>query len=278
MSRTWFITGVSSGFGLLMATKLLERGDTVAGTSRKPEAAAALKSRFPERFWSADLDLTDGDNIERTIVRAFDELGKIDVIVSNAGYGLFGALEGLSAAQIDDQIAANLVGPIRLTKAVAPFLRRQGGGRIIAISTYGGQATHAGASLYHASKWGLEGFMETMSQELAAFNIGVTIVEPGGARTGFRDAARTNLGARLDAYQGTPAGMVHDILSDPSRLPIGDPEKMVNLMLASVDIDPAPRRLVLGSDAYKAISAALSFRSAEVDAQKDTASLSDLSG
>lgn len=275
-AQTWFITGINSGFGRIMTERLLARGDRVAGTLRKPNAVDDLKSAYGDRLWTAALDLTDIDAIHRLVEQAFVDLGHIDVLVNNAGYGLFGPVEGLSDAQISNQIGTNLIGPIHVARAAIPHLRKQGCGRIIQLSTYGGQATHPGASLYHASKWGIEGFMEAFAKEVEPFNIGVTIVEPGGARTAFRAAAGVNLGVTPPAYEGTPAGMAGVVLNDPSRLPKGDPVKMVDAMIASVARSPAPRRLVLGSDAYAAIRSALSERLSEVEAQKDTAPLTDV--
>ena len=275
-NQTWFITGISSGFGRLMAEKLLSRGDRVAGTVRKPNAAEDLKSQHGDRLWITTLDMTDIPAVGRAVDEAFAAFGRIDVVVNNAGYGLFGAVEGLSEAQIRDQIDTNLVGPIHVTRAAIPHLRDQGGGRIIQISTYGGQAAQAGSSLYHAGKWGLEGFSEAIAQEVAPFGIGVTIAEPGGARTGFRAAAGANLGEKLAVYDGTPAGMVHTILQDPTRKPNGDPARMVDMIIESAAQSPAPRRLVLGSDAFAAIHGALSKRLAEVEAQRHSAPLTDL--
>ncbi|HWL84426.1 MAG TPA: SDR family NAD(P)-dependent oxidoreductase, partial [Polyangiaceae bacterium] len=166
-------------------------------------------------------------------------------------------------------------GPIQVVRAALPHLRKQGGGRILALSTYGGQATYPGASLYHASKWGMEGFFDSISGEIASFNIGVTIVEPGGARTGFRSTAGAQMGAELDAYKGTPIGMIRTVLEDPARIPAGDPAKMVEIMIDSVDQNPAPKRLVLGSDSYAMIEKALAERLAAVQAQKDLAFSTD---
>ena len=154
-------------------------------------------------------------------------------------------------------------------------MREQGGGRILAISTYGGQATYPGASLYHASKWGMEGFFDSIAGEVASFNIGVTIVEPGGARTGFRSTAGAAMGAELEAYKGTPVGMIRTVLEDPARAPNGDPARMVKLMIASVDQTPAPKRMVLGSDSYTMIQKALTDRLADVESQKDVAFSTD---
>ncbi|HZS40988.1 MAG TPA: SDR family oxidoreductase [Polyangia bacterium] len=272
--RTWLITGVSSGFGRHMTEQLLERGDRVAGTVRKLDALADLEANYADRLWLARLDVTDAAAIKEVVNRAFKELGRIDVIVNNAGYGLFGAAEELTDEQILHQVATNLLGPIHVIRAALPHLRAQGHGRIIQLSTYGGQVAVPGGCLYHTTKWGIEGFCDTMAGELAPFNIGVTIVEPGGARTEFRFGS-SKVGEPLDAYKGTPAGNVHAFLKDTSRLPIGDPAKMVKLMIESVDQTPAPKRLVLGSDSYKAIQKALTDRLAEVESQRDTAFSTD---
>jgi NAD(P)-dependent dehydrogenase (short-subunit alcohol dehydrogenase family) len=232
--RTWLITGVNSGFGRHMTQQLLERGDRVAGTVRKMDAINDLKQKYGNRLWLAHLDMTNPAEIRTVVSKAFGELGRIDVLVSNAGYGLFGAAEELSDEQVAHQLATNLIGPIHLVRAALPHLRAQGGGRIIGLSTYGGQAALPGGSLYHASKWGLEGFLESIAQELSPFRIGVTIVEPGGARTNFRFGG-AQLGTQMEAYHGTPAAMVHAMIKDTSRLPNGDPAKMVRIVIDSAD-------------------------------------------
>jgi len=224
-SRTWLITGVNSGFGRLMTEQLLARGDRIAGTVRKMDAMNDLKDKYGDLLWLAHLDMTDPVEIRQVVDKAFTDLGKIEVVVSNAGYGLFGAAEELSDEQVAHQLSTNLFGPIELVRTALPHLRAQGGGRIIGLSTYGGQAALPGGSLYHASKRGLEGFLDSLAQELVPFKIGVTIVEPGGARTNFRFGS-AQLGAQMEAYQGTPAAMVHTVINDTSRVPIGDPAKM----------------------------------------------------
>jgi len=273
--RTWFITGVNSGFGRVMTEQLLARGDRVAGTTRKMEALSDLKDKYGDQLWLAHLDMTDTVGIQQVVSNAFGALGKIDVIVSNAGYGLFGAAEELSDEQVNHQLATNLIGPIMLIRAALPHLRAQGGGRIIGLSTFGGQAVLPGGSLYHASKWGLEGFLDSLSIELAPFKIGVTIIEPGSARTNFRFGG-AQLGKPLAAYQDTPAGMVHVMIKDTSRQPVGDPTKMAEIILDSVDHEPAPKRIVLGSDSWGILFKALTDRLAAVAAQKDLAASTDV--
>jgi NAD(P)-dependent dehydrogenase (short-subunit alcohol dehydrogenase family) len=273
--RTWLITGVNSGFGRLMTEQLLARGDRVAGTVRKMESMDDLKQAYGDRLWLSRLDMTDTPVIQRVVNQAFADLGKIDAVVSNAGYGLFGAAEELSDEQVTHQLSTNLIGPIMLIRAALPHLRAQGGGRIIGLSTFGGQATLPGGSLYHAGKWGLEGFLDSIGQELAPFKIGVTIVEPGGARTNFRFGG-AQLGQPLEAYKGTPAAMVHVMVKDTSRLPPGDPAKMSAIIVDSVDREPAPKRIVLGSDSWGIIRKALADRLADVEAQKDLAAATDI--
>jgi NAD(P)-dependent dehydrogenase (short-subunit alcohol dehydrogenase family) len=272
--RTWFITGVNSGFGRLMTEQLLASGDRVAGTVRKMDAMDNLKEKYGDLLSLNLLDMTDTPQINQVVNNAFADLGKIDVIVSNAGYGLFGAAEEFSDEQITHQLSTNLLGPIMLVRAALPYLRSQGGGRIIGLSTFGGQAALPGGSMYHASKWGLEGFLDAMSIELAVFKIGVTIIEPGSARTNFR-ATGAQLGQPLDAYKGTPAGMVHAMIKDPSRVPPGDPAEMSAIIIESVDQEPAPKRIVLGSDSWGIIRKALADRLAVVEAQNELAASTD---
>jgi NAD(P)-dependent dehydrogenase (short-subunit alcohol dehydrogenase family) len=273
--RTWLITGVNSGFGRHMTEQLLAKGDRVAGTARKLDEMKDLQEKYGDRLWLSHLDMTHRPEIQRVVTKAFADLGKIDVIVSNAGYGLFGAAEEFSDEQINHQIATNLVGPIMLVRAALPHLRAQGGGRIIGLSTFGGQATLPGGSMYHASKWGLEGFLESISKELAPFKIGVTIVEPGSARTNFRSNG-AQLGQQLEAYKGTPAAMVHAMIKDTSRPALGDPAKMSAKIIDSVDQEPAPTRIVLCTDSFGIIRKSLADRLASVDAQKDQAGSTDI--
>ena len=273
-TRTWFITGVSSGFGRQLASQLLEHGDRVAGTVRDTGKVADLLDGYPETFRASVLDVTDTAAIREVVERAFAELGRIDVVVSNAGYGLFGAAEELSDQQIDHIIATNLVGSIQLIRAVLPRLRAQGGGRIIQISTYGGQVAFAGNSLYHATKWGIEGFVESVAQEVSSFGIGVTIVEPGGARTEFRYGS-AQVAKLMPVYDGTPA---HDFLRmlDPKNgLAPGDPSRMAVRIIESVDAEPAPLRLVLGSQALQGTLATLRKRIAGFEAQTELAASTD---
>ncbi len=267
--KTWFITGTSAGFGRLLTEKLLLRGDRVAATLRKPETLDDLKAHHGDRLWVAALDVTDTAAVRRVVDRAFGELGRIDVVVNNAGYALFGAGEEADDDQIRQQIDTNLIGSIQVIRAALPHLRTQGGGRILQVSSEGGQIAYPNFSYYHTTKWAIEGFVEAVAQEVAPFHIEFTLVEPGPAKTNFGGGLVH--AAPLAVYEDTPAGDMRRALTNGSFAVKGDPDKMVQAMLDSVDHTPAPRRLTLGRDAYAKIRAVLVDRLAALDAQKDIA-------
>lgn len=273
MKRSWLITGVSSGFGLEMTKQLLAKGDTVIGTVRKPEAVANLVKAYPDTFDCRLLDVRDTDAVRRVVDEAFAKHGRIDVIVSNAGYGLFGAAEELSDEQVDSILATNLRGSISLIRASLSYLRKQQGGHIIQISSYGGQVAYAANSMYHATKFGIEGFCESVAQEVAEFNVHVTIVEPGGARTEFRYGS-AQVADLMPEYDH-----VHGFLNmlDPKKgLAVGDPAKMAARIIESVDKKDTPLHMVLGSQALQATIERLEERLAAYKRQTETAASTDI--
>lgn len=274
MQRTWFITGTSTGFGRIMTEQLLARGDRVAATLRSPEALAELQLRYPGQLWVARLDVLDSEAIRSVMARAFAQFGHIDVVVSNAAYGLFGAGEELSDAQVKRQLDTNLLGSIQLIRAALPYLRRQGGGRVIQVSSAGGQMVYPNFSIYHATKWGIEGFVESVAQEVAPFGIEFTLAEPGATPTNF--ITGLDIAPAMPEYADTPSGGLRRAVADGTIELSGDPVRMVEIMIGSADQAPAPRRITLGSMAYDAIHAALSDRLARLEAQKDVAYAADL--
>jgi len=265
MSKNWLITGASSGLGRGLAERALARGDGVVATLRKPGALDDLLGSHPKRLRIVECDVTDLDAMRRAVAQAFDAFGRIDIVVSNAGYGLFGAAEELSDAQIDRQIATNLTGSMQLIRAVVPRLREQGGGRIVQVSSEGGQIAYPGFGAYHASKWGIEGFVEAVAQEVAPFGIDFVIVEPGPTRTNF--GTGLDVAAALPCYADTPVGEIRRAL-DGGYFEFADAAKTVETMLANIDEPNPPQRLVLGKLAYEHIRDALTRRLASVEAQK----------
>ena len=261
--RTWLITSVSSGFGRHLSDQLLIRGDRVVGTVRNADAAADLVRSHPDLFRAEILDVTGTAAIRDVVDRTFADLGRVDVVVSNAGYGLFGAGEEYTDEQIRHVIDTNLLGSIQLIRAVLPHLRAQGWGRIIQLSSYGGQVAFPGSSMYHATKWGIEGFAEAVAAEVAPFGIGITIVEPGGARTEFRYGS-ARIAPPIDAYDDTPAHAFRAMLDPAQAQAPGDPAKMAAAIIDSADTEPAPLRLLLGSDAYQRTHQVLAARADRV--------------
>jgi len=276
MSKIWLITGASSGLGRIMTERLLGHGDRVAATVRRDDALADLQRKYGESLSVMRLDLTDLNGIRATVDKAFQRLGRIDVVVSNAAYGLVGAAEELTDAQIDQQIATNLTGSIQLIRAVLPHLRRQGGGRIVQVSSEGGQVTYPAFSLYHATKWGIEGFVEAVAQEVAPFGIDFMIVEPGPTATNF--GAGIVMAPLMAAYEHTPAGAVRHAVKERTFDITGDAARTIDAMIAAADSVKLPRRLPLGSTAYNNLTRELARRLAEIEAQRDVAFSADRDG
>lgn len=269
MAKTWFITGTSSGFGRGLTERALQRGDRVAATLRKVEALDDLAARYPEQLWRTRLDVTDPAAITDVVDRAFAELGTIDVVVNNAGYALYCSVEEASDEQIRQEIDTNLLGSTRVIRAALPHLRAQGGGRILQLSTAGGQTTYPNFSYYHATKWAIEGFAQTVAAEVAPFNVMLTIIEPGATRTSF--AALMVSAPIMPEYDRTPAGDTRRAVEDGSFAINGDPGKMVTAMVECVDSTSPPLRLALGADAYTDMRASLRRRLDDLESQEKLA-------
>jgi NAD(P)-dependent dehydrogenase (short-subunit alcohol dehydrogenase family) len=266
---TWFITGTSSGFGRLLTERLLARGDRVAATLRRPEALDDLQAQYGDRLWTALLDVAEAKQVHRVVGDAFKALGTIDVVVNNAGYGVFASVEEATDEQIQRVINTNLLGSIHVIRASLPHLRAQRHGRILQVSTAGGQTTYPNFSYYHASKWGIEGFCETVAREIAPFGISLTIVEPGATPTGFAGSLDTS--PVMPEYEDTPAGEVRRAITSGAFALPNDPQKIAAAMINLVDTGAAPLRLPLGSDTYDDVRAALVSRLAEHDAHREVA-------
>lgn len=264
--KTWLITGASSGIGLIMTTRLLQRGDRVVACGRRAAPFEPLQQQAGDRLRVALFDMTDTAAMRRELEAAFAAVGRIDTVVSNAGYGLFGAAEELSDAQIERQISTNLTASIQLVRAALPHLRAQGGGRIVQVSSEGGQVAYPNFSLYHATKWGIEGFLDAVAQEVAPFGIDIIIAEPGPTETGF--AQGLDHAAALAAYDATPAGDMRRALANGAFEIKGDAERTVEAILQVADAAQPRRRIALGSTAYDNIHRALTARLDDLVAQK----------
>jgi NAD(P)-dependent dehydrogenase (short-subunit alcohol dehydrogenase family) len=250
MAKTWFITGTSRGFGRLWAEAALERGDSVAATARDVASLADLVAKYGKRILPIALDVTDRAADFAAVAQAHAKLGRLDIVVDNAGYGQFGAIEELSEAEARAQIETNVFGALWTTQAALPFLRAQRGGHIIQVSSIGGVAAFPNIGMYHASKWALEGFSDALSQEVAEFGIRVTLVEPSGFSTDWGGSSSKHA-APNEAYASARTSRLERM----KAMPQADPRGSVKAILKLVDSPEPPLRLLLGSNAVRIANA-----------------------
>ena len=241
MTKTWFITGASKGFGREWTEAALERGDRVAATARKVETLDDLVARYGDAILPITLDVTDRDADFAAVTRAADHFGRLDVVINNAGYGHFGMIEELTEDEVRAQLETNVFGALWVTQAALPVLRAQGAGHIIQISSIGGISAFPGIGAYHASKWALEGFSQALAQEVAPFGIHVTLVEPGGFSTDWAGPSASH-SAELPAYEAQ-----HEASRNrPTAQNRGNPTGTRSAMLKIVDAETPPLRIFFG--------------------------------
>jgi NAD(P)-dependent dehydrogenase (short-subunit alcohol dehydrogenase family) len=269
---SWLLTGPSQAFGPELIRQLLARGDRVAAITDQPEDVAAVHREYGDAVWVRAARGNDVDQLRATVSAAFTDLGRIEVVVSNAMYGLVGAAEEFTDADVVALITTNLTGAIRLARTVVPHLRAQGGGRLMQVSSMAGQTALPGLSLYHATKWGIEGFFEAFGPEVEPFGIHTTLVEPGMVRALFPTAIRS---VPLGVYADNPAIMRGDV---PVEAMAGDHVKIVEAVIETARLARPPRRLLLGTDAYEMVHASVRSRLEEVERQQQSASRSDFPG
>jgi NAD(P)-dependent dehydrogenase (short-subunit alcohol dehydrogenase family) len=240
--KVWFITGTSKGFGRVWAEAALARGDRVAATARDVKTLAPLVERYGTQVAAMVLDVTDKAAVNAAVTEAHARFGRLDVAINNAGYGLFGAIEEVSEAEARAQLETNLFGALWVTQAVLPIMRAQGSGHIIQVSSIGGVNSFPTIGLYHASKWGLEGFSQALAAEVAGFGIKVTIVEPGGFATDWGGPSAKRA-AQMTAYDGARAA----IAGVRGKYAPGDPLATGPAILKVVDAKDPPLRIFFGS-------------------------------
>ena len=240
--KVWFITGTSKGFGRVWAEAALARGDRVAATARDVKTLQPLVDRYGEQVAALALDVTSKAAVTSSVSEAHRRFGRIDVAINNAGYGLFGAIEEISEAEARAQIETNLFGALWVTQAVLPIMRAQGSGHILQVSSIGGVNAFPTVGLYHASKWGLEGFSQSLAAEVAAFGIKVTLVEPGGYATDWSGPSSKHA-EPLPAYDRARAA----IAALRANSAPGDPDATGTAILKIVDAKDPPLRVFLGT-------------------------------
>ncbi len=252
MAQTFFITGVSSGFGEALAKAALDAGHTVVGTLRKEDQRAAFDDLKPGHSHGVLLDITDIDAIEPAVAKVEAQIGPIDVLVNNAGYGHEGIVEESTLDELRDQMEVNFFGVVALTKAVLPHMRQRRAGRILNITSMGGIITLPGLSYYHASKFALEGFSESLGKEVKGLGIHVTAVEPGGFRTDWAGRSMVRADRSIADYDAV-MNPLRERRKEYSGKQVGDPDKAAQAMLKLAAHDDPPYHLPLGSDAKRLI-------------------------
>lgn len=242
MSKTILITGASRGFGKLWAEAFLKRGDKVAATARNTEALADLVATYGDAIFPIKLDVNNRDESFAAVATAKQHFGRLDVVINNAGYGLFGTIEETTEAEARNQIETNVFGLLWVTQAVLPIFREQGHGHIIQVSSILGITTLPLLGLYNASKWAVEGISESLSQEVKQFGINVSLVEPNGFSTDWAGASAAQ-SQPMDVYSGVRQAFAE---AGSQEGFYGDPEATSEAILKLVDADNPPLRLFLG--------------------------------
>jgi NAD(P)-dependent dehydrogenase (short-subunit alcohol dehydrogenase family) len=247
--RVWFITGTSQGFGRELVRAALQRGDSVAATSRQPQAVAAAFPAEKERLLAASMDLRDPKQISSVVEQAVGRFGRIDILVNNAGYGVTGAVEEATEKEIANVYDTNVFGLLRVTRAVLPHMRKQRSGHIVNLSSIGGLTGMPGWGIYNSTKFAVEGLSEALAAELAPLGIGVTIVEPGPFRTDFLGGSLVKTANVLPDY-ATTAGKTRASADERNRKQQGDPAAAADAIVQAVTSPEPPLHLILGKFAY----------------------------
>lgn len=252
-SKTWIITGASSGFGLALTRAALTAGENVVGTARHLEPFADLKSRFGDHFLAIEHDVRDTEGAARVVETAIETFGRIDVLVNNAGVGQVGAAEEVDDAALRDMLAQHLFGPAAYVRAVLPHLRRAGSGTIIQMSSQGGRRSFPGVGAYSAGKFALEGWSEALAGEVAPFGIRVLIVEPSRFRTRFNADGVLQSASSNPDYDAV-IGAVRTEMAAADGVQEGDPDRAAAVIRRLLDSPEAPLRLPLGAEAVRSLT------------------------
>ncbi|OZD07001.1 short-chain dehydrogenase/reductase [Rhodococcus sp. 06-235-1A] len=242
-AKTWFITGTSKGFGREWAIAALERGDRVAATARNTDTLKDLVEQYGDAILPIELDVNDRAADFAAVQQAHDKFGSLDIVINNAGYGQFGMIEELSEEDARAQIETNVFGALWVTQAALPFMREQGSGHILQVSSIGGISAFPNVGAYHASKWALEGFSQALAQEVEDFGIHVTLIEPGGFSTDWSgpSAKKSTDIAAYDAIRDKAAKLRSARQATP-----GDPSATRSALLKVIDAEKPPLRVFFG--------------------------------
>lgn len=262
--KVWFVTGASRGLGFQLAKQALLSGENVVATARNSEHLFDALEGTEDTLLTVDLDVNDSTAISNAVDIVKKKFGRIDVLVNNAGYGQMGSFETVSKGAIQRQFEVNVFGVMEVTRIVLPIMRKNDGGHIFNLSSIGGSRGYPGASIYCSSKFAIEGFSEALAEEVAPYNINVTIVEPGFFRTDFLEPNSAVYGdVFVDAYNEVNR-TYKDAFDGLSKKQPGDPSKLANALLTLVNVDMPPIRFAAGSDALESIGTDIAMKQLEL--------------
>ena len=264
MSKVWLITGSGNGLGRDIAEAALAAGDSVVAGARRTEELAPLVAQYGQRMKPVKLEVRDEAAAKGAVQLAVDTLGRLDVLVNNAGYGQFAPFEQMSAEDFQAIVDTCFYGVVYTTRAAVPVMRRQRGGHIFQVSSVGGRHAVPGNTPYHAAKWAVGGFSDSLAMEVAPFGVRVCTLEPGGIRTNWARRAVQNAPDLLPEYEAT-VGSFLKILRGLEGRAEGDPRKIANVILQLANSDEVPVRLILGVDAEKRVQQAEAARAMEAE-------------
>jgi NAD(P)-dependent dehydrogenase (short-subunit alcohol dehydrogenase family) len=274
MTKTWLITGCSSGFGRILADAALARGDNVVATARDPNSVTAFRTRYPKSARTTALDVTKAGAAAAAVKLAEDAFGGLDILVNNAGFGFIGAIEEAAPEEYRPTYETNVFGLIETTRAALPALRKKGGGRIVNISSGAGIVGAAGFGVYNGTKFAVEGLSEALALEVAPLGIAVIIVEPGPFRTEFLGRSINAAKNELPAYAAT-VGLTRAYRDNNNGKQLGDPDKAIAVLLKAIDSEKPPLHLPLGKRAYAIIRAKFAAFAKDMDAWEAEATATD---
>lgn len=269
MSKVWFITGCSTGFGRHLAQEVLQKGDKVAVTARNINDVKDLSEQYSETAYAITLDVTKPEQVTAAVQQAVEKFGTIDVLVNNAGIGYFGAIEESEEEQVRRMFEINFFGLHAVTKEVLPVLRKQKSGHIINISSVGGSVAFPGVGMYNATKFAVTGYSEALAKELAPLGIKVTVIAPSGFRTDWAGRSANDSKIKIDDYQTTAHTNQGTIRGYSGNQP-GDPLRAAQAIIKVTEESNPPVRLFLGAGALKGIRNKIEEMKTDIDAWEET--------
>lgn len=275
MSKVWLVTGSASGLGRDIAEAVLASGGRIVATARDPRRLEDLAGKYGDQVRTAPLDVADEDAAHAAVQVAVEAFGRLDVVVNNAGYGDVAPFEQLGSERFKAVVDTNFYGVVNVTRAALPIMRKQKSGCILQISSVGGRLALPGSTAYHAAKWAVGGFTESLAQEVASFGVKVCALEPGGMRTNWGARAHKDIPELLPDYEPSVGAVVkalHSLWGQENS----DPAKVAQVILRLAASDRLPAHLLIGSDAVRYAGEAEAARAADAERWREISVSTDV--